>query len=88
MQKNHLSRFLALQDSESLANQQINSFLNKHLSLDITSFSIQQINVKKSPIDFFLHINLFLTSTCFSNQQINTKINSHFEFFGFEKCRK
>ena len=48
MQKKiHLLKFLALENLESLANQQINSILHKPLTLARANFSNQQINTKK-----------------------------------------
>ena len=68
--KIHLLKFLALESLESLADQQINSFLHIHLNLSRTSFSNQQINTKKnSPFEIF-GFRKFSKSGKSTNQQL------------------
>ena len=65
----HLLKFLALESLESLANQQINSFLHILLTLARTSFSNQQINAKKIHLLKFLALE---NLESLANQQINS----------------
>ena len=63
-----------MENLESLANQQINSFVHIHLTLARTSFSNQQINTKKTHLLKFLALEHLESLT---NQQMKSFLHIH-----------